>query len=148
VEQKSALVGAGALVATLRVPFGWHAIDDGKRTLIFDAGGKIQISLNLRRTDGDHRGLLEELKAEAMKEQPEIDPLLVDFAPDMPGLVLRNYRDGDDVLVQAFILNQLRADGLTHVARVTASPDDMSRAMNLAESILRSMNIPADTASR
>ncbi|WP_414662263.1 DcrB/PsbP domain-containing protein [Horticoccus sp. 23ND18S-11] len=136
---KYAVVGAGALVATFRLPFGWHAIDDGKRTLVFDAGGKIQISLNLRRDDGNHRALLAQLMAQAQKEQPQIDPLLLDFAPDLPGLVLRNYRDGRDVLVQAFVVKQLRDDGLAHVARVTAAPDDMTRAMNLTEVILRSL---------
>jgi hypothetical protein len=37
------------------------------------------------------------------------------------------------------VVKNLRDDGLSHVARVTASPDDMSRAMNLAEVILRSL---------
>jgi hypothetical protein len=136
---KYAVVGAGAIVGTFQLPFGWHVIDDGRRTLVFDAGGKIQISLNLRRDDGNSRAMLEKILAQACLEQPQIDPLLVDFAPDMPGLVLRNYRDGGDVLVQAFVVKHLRDDGLAHVARVTAAPDDMSRAMNLAEVILRSL---------
>jgi hypothetical protein len=137
--EKYAVVGAGAIVGTFRLPFGWHVIDDGRRTLVFDAAGKIQINLNLRRDDGDHRGMLEQIMAQARREQPQIDPLMVDFAPDLPGLVLRNYRDGDDVLVQAFVVRALRDDGLSHVARVTAAPDDMTRAMNLAEIVLRSL---------
>jgi hypothetical protein len=138
-EDKYAVIGAGAVEATFQLPFGWHAMDDGKRTLVFDADGKIQINLNLRRDNGDHRAMLSRIMAEAKQEQPQIDPFLVDFAPDMPGLVLRNYRDGDDVLVQAFIVKQVRDDGLAHVARVTAAQPDMSRAMNLAEIILRSL---------
>ena len=137
--EKYAVVGAGAIVGTFRLPFGWHVIDDGRRTLVFDATGKIQINLNLRRDDGDSRGMLAQIMTQARREQPQIDPLMVDFAPDLPGLVLRNYRDGDDVLVQAFIVRALRDDGLAHVARVTAAPDDMTRAMNLAEIILRSL---------
>lgn len=134
---KFAVVGAGAIEATFHLPFGWHAIDDGRRTLVFDAAGKIQISLNLRRTGGDAAALLDGLQAENLREQPQIDPLRVDFAADLPGLVLRNYRDGDDVLVQAFLVKHLRNDGLAHVARVTAAPDEMTRAMNLAELIIR-----------
>jgi hypothetical protein len=137
--ERHATVGAGAIVATFKLPFGWHVIDDGRRTLVFDAAGKIQINLNLRRADGDVRGLLEELLVQAREEQPEIDPLMVDFAADLPGLVLRNYRDGDDVLVQAFVVKTLRDDGLVHVARVTAAPDEMTRAMNLADLILHSL---------
>jgi len=109
---------------------------------VFDAGGKIQISLNLRRDDGDARALLAQILAQAREDQPGIDPLLVDFAADLPGLVLRNYRDGDDVLVQGFLVKHLRDDGLAHVARVTAAPDEMSRAMNLVEIILRSLSVP------
>ena len=140
--EKFVVIGAGALVATFKLPFGWHAIDDGKRTLVFDSDGKIQISLNLRRDEGDARALLAQLLAQAREDQPEIEPLLVDFAADLPGLVLRNYRDGDDVLVQAFVVKHLRDDGFAHVARVTASPDEMSRAMNLVEIILRSLGVP------
>ena len=137
--EKYAVVGAGAIVATFKLPFGWHVIDDGKRTLVFDAAGKIQISLNLRSAEGGAREMLQALMAQAREDQPQIDPLLVDFAADLPGLILRNYRDGDDVLVQAFVVKTLRDDGLLHVARVTASPDEMSRAMNLVEVILRSL---------
>ena len=137
--EKYAVIGAGAIVAAFRLPFGWHVIDDGRRTLVFDAAGKIQISLNLRRDEGGSRAMLEQILAQTREEQPEIDPLFVNFTADMPGLVLRNYRDGDDVLVQAFVVRTLRDDGLSHVARVTATPEDMSRAMNLAEIILRSL---------
>ncbi|MBL9212358.1 MAG: hypothetical protein JNL92_17995 [Opitutaceae bacterium] len=144
--EKSVVIGAGAVAATFKLPFGWHVLDDGKRTLVFDAGGKIQISLNLRRDDGDARALLAGILAQAREDQPAIDPLLVDFSADLPGLVLRNYRDGDDVLVQAFLVKHLRDDGLAHVARVTASPDDMSRAMNLVEIILRSLGLPVAAA--
>lgn len=140
--EKYVVVGAGALAATFKLPLGWHGVDDGRRTLVFDAGGKIQISLNLRRDDGDARALLAQILAQAREDQPGIDPLLVDFAADLPGLVLRNYRDGDDVLVQGFLVKHLRDDGLAHVARVTAAPDEMSRAMNLVEIILRSLSVP------
>jgi hypothetical protein len=137
--EKYAVVGAGAIVGTFNLPFGWHVIDDGRRTLVFDAAGKIQISLNLRRDNGDHCTLLDQITAQARKEQPRIEPLRVDFAADMPGLILRNYRDGEDLLVQAFVVKHLRDDGLAHVARVTAAQEDMTRAMNLAELILQSL---------
>lgn len=139
--EKYAVIGAAAIASCIHVPLGWHVIDDGRRTLVFDAKGEIQINLNLRRDDGDSRALLDQIVVQARSEQPQIDPVMVDFAPDMPGVVLRNYRDGDDVLVQAFVVRQLRDDGLAHVARVTASPDHMTRAMNLAEIVLRSLDL-------
>jgi hypothetical protein len=69
--EKYAVVGAGAIVGTFTLPFGWHVIDDGRRTLVFDRDGKIQISLNLRRDGGDPRGLLQGILAQARDEQPE-----------------------------------------------------------------------------
>ena len=115
---------------------------------MFDAAGKIQISLNLRRDNGDASALLRNIRAEAISEQPAIDPLLTDFAPDLPGLVLRNYHDGDDVLVQAFIVRHVRDDGLAHVARVTAAPEEMSRAMNLTEVMMRTLSREVAVAAR
>jgi hypothetical protein len=139
-DRKFARIGAGAIATTFRVPLGWHVIDDGRRTLVFDAEGKIQISLNLRRIETSPRDLLEEIKAETIGQQPQIVPLFNEPSSDLPTLILRNYRDGDDVLEQAFVVRQLRDDGLAHVARVTAAPDEMSRAMTLTESIIRSMD--------
>lgn len=46
-EQKRATVAAGAIMAQFDVPYGWHVIDDGQRTLVFEPGGKVQINLNL-----------------------------------------------------------------------------------------------------
>ena len=42
-------------------------------------------------------------------------------------------------LLQAFVVKNVRDDGLVHVARVTAAPEEMARAMNLAEVILTSL---------
>lgn len=145
--EQFALVGAGAVAATFRVPFGWHVIDDGQRTLVFDAEGRIQVSLNLRRDQGDPQALLQRILDEN-QQQPQIDPVFRDFAGELPGLVLRNYRDGDDVLAQAFIVRTLRDDGLVHVARITSSPDDLSRAVRLAEFILLSLGTEVSVAAR
>lgn len=144
--EKYAVVGAGAIAAVCRVPFGWHVLDDGRRTLFFDAGGKIQVSVNLRRDDGDARALLRNLLDAIRAEQSQVEPVYVDFAPDLPGLLLRNVRDGDTVLAQAYLVRQVRDDGLAHVARVTAAEADMERALNLTEIVLRSLGLAVAAA--
>ncbi len=136
-----AVIGAGAIAAVCRVPLGWHVIDDGRRTLVFDAGGRIQLSLNLRRDTGDARALLREILEGLRSEQSQVAPVYLEFAADMPGLLVRNVRDGDTVLAQAYLVRQVRDDGLAHVARVTAAEDDMSRALNLAELVMRSLGL-------
>jgi hypothetical protein len=47
-REKFATVGAAAIEAMFRVPLGWHVIDDGRRTLVFDPDGSVRINLNLR----------------------------------------------------------------------------------------------------
>lgn len=146
-DEHYAVLGAGAVAATVQVPFGWHVIDDGRRTLVFDHEGRIQVNLDLRNDGGDHDALLERLQNQAVLDQPDIEPQAMEFAADLPGLLLRNYRDGDDVLVQAFVLRRVREDGYVHVARVTAAPEDMTRAMSLAKWVLRSLQVEVTVAS-
>ena len=48
--KKCTLIGSGALQVVMPIPTGWHAIDDGKRTLLFDTNsraGNMQINFNL-----------------------------------------------------------------------------------------------------
>ena len=52
-RDKFASLGAAAIESVFRVPFGWHVIDDGKRTLVFDPGGSVQINLDLRAATPD-----------------------------------------------------------------------------------------------
>ena len=45
-KAKTAMLGASAISATIRVALGWHVNDDGQRTLLLDPAGKVQISLH------------------------------------------------------------------------------------------------------
>lgn len=141
-DEKAATVAAAAIGATVDLPFGWHAVDDGRRTLVFDAAGKIQISLNLRPALDGIPPLLQQIGADAVVEQPLIQPVGLNEATDLPGLVLRNFRDGNDILVRVYLARQVRDDELAHVARITSAPEESSRALKLAVMILRSLQVP------
>lgn len=138
VGERYARLGAGAIQSIINVPLGWHVIDDGKRTLVFDAGGKVQVNLNLRRADGDRAGFLGEILQQHLSEQPEIEHIMLDLM-GMPCLAMRNYRVDGELLEQAFLLKDVHSAELVLVARVTASPEDMERAMNVAEVVLRDL---------
>ena len=70
---KSVIVGAGAVEGFFRVPFGWHVIDDGKRALVFDPAGHIQVNLNLRRHAGaSTTEYAEQLLVQYLEQQPEL----------------------------------------------------------------------------
>lgn len=139
--ERYAVVGAGAVESVFRVPFGWHVIDDGRRTLIFDAGGRIQINLDLRRMDdGGVHGLMERIEREHEEQQPGIAHVHF-HAVGFECLAFRGMEVGAEVLEQTFLLREARRQGLALVARVTASEQDMGLAMNAAEVVLLSLEL-------
>jgi len=141
-EEKYAVVGASAVESVFHVPLGWHVIDDGRRTLMFDAGGRIQINLDLRRTgDGSIHGLMERIEQEHEEQQPGI-PHIHFHAAGFDCLAFRGMQVGEEVLEQTFLLRAAPREGLALVARVTASEADMALAMNAAEVVLLSLRTP------
>lgn len=137
-ERKFARLGAGAIGAVFNVPLGWHVIDDGKRTLVFDAEGKVQVNLDLRHADGAPEAMLDSLLKELMSQQPDIQHLRLELG-GMPCLAVRDLKSNDEVLDQAYLLKESKHEGMVLVTRVTASREDMARAMNVAEVVLRDM---------
>lgn len=139
---RTAVVGVGAIECTFRVPFGWHVIDDGKRTLVFDAAGAIQVNLSLRPWQADADALLDALLAQNLAEQPKLQHMKLDLGPDRC-LALRNYVANGEPLEQAFLVRPSHRPGMMLVTRVTATPSEMVRAMNLAEVVMSELACPA-----
>lgn len=143
---RHALIAPAAINALIRVPAGWHVLDDGKRTLIFDAPGRIQISLNLREIH-DADAFLERLEQEHREQQPSIEAHIVQIER-YPALMMRGLRVNDELLEQIFLVHPDGCDleGMKLVARITAKPgdesEDMSEAIELADGILRSVITP------
>jgi hypothetical protein len=138
-EKRYAVLAAVAVDARFRVPLGWHVIDDTRRTLIFDAGGRMQINLDRRsragRSDGE---VLDGLLAEYRQAQPDVEFRRFD-ASGFPCLAFRNFRSGDEVLEQVFVLKPSADSARVLVARVTGSGDDIAFALGAAEVVLRSL---------
>lgn len=137
-DQRCAIVGAGAIVAQITVPYGWHVIDDGKRTLVLDPGGKVQVNLSLLpRERRSNKAILDEIEAQMRKDypHPEFERM---HEPPIHALVARHIADGDQPLVQFHMLHPFRDDSMVLRARVTATPDQASAAANLADRILDS----------
>jgi len=141
-DDRFALIGAGAIEAIFKIPFGWHAIDDGKRTLVFDEAGKVQLNLSLRPTPQGARVMIADLLAEHLAQQPDIQHITLELC-GMPCLAFRNYRVNAEVLEQAFLVKDVGREGMSVVARITATGEDMERAMNLAEVVLRDLKTAA-----
>ncbi len=138
--EQFAIVAAGAILAQFRVPFGWHVVDDGKRTLVFEPTGKIQLSLNFLPREGrDNDAILNDLEARMRSDYPHPEFLRLKQGK-IQALGARNIADGNQPLEQYHLLYPGRYEDLVLRARVTATPDRSTDACNLAELILHSMD--------
>lgn len=140
-EGKYAVVGVGAIEALFKVPFGWHVIDDGRRTLVFDVEGNVQISLNLREMGEGIIPLLTSIGDELASANPQGLFLKTELL-DMLVLAGRDLSIDGETLDQAYLAKPSHRDGLALVCRVTASRENMTRAMDTAEVILTSIYRP------
>jgi hypothetical protein len=137
-EERRASVAASAIMAQFDVPYGWHVIDDGKRTLVFEPSGEVQINLNLvaRENRGDE-ALLDEIEAEMRRDYPNPEFTRIKEGK-INALGVRNIADGGQPLEQYHLLFPFRDESMVLRARVTATPERSPQACNLAELILES----------
>jgi len=152
-ENKTVKLGAGALQALIRVAFGWHVIDDGRRTMVLDPGGKIQINLSVIRKDGRTIDQLrDDIQAEAEQSYP--NPEFLRLEDDgIWGLAIRNIAVEGEPVEQLHMLTAWASDSAMLRARVTSDPESMRFAANYADLILKSAEYGAredagDTASK
>lgn len=137
--RKAATLGAAGIASLFELPLGWHCLDDGRRTLVFDAAGTTQISLNLRTSSEGRDALLGAIEQEAKSQQAGLITTMMEVE-DNKALVLCNLRVNDEVVCQAYWPRAVKP-GTFLVARITAPPPPselMPRAMNVAEVIMRS----------
>lgn len=140
-EGKYAVVGVASIEALFKVPFGWHVIDDGRRTLVFDVKGNVQINLNLREMGEGVIPLLTSIGDELASENPQAQFLKMEML-GMLVLAARDLSIDGETLDQAYLAKPSHRDGLALVCRVTANRENMTRAIDTAEVILTSIYRP------
>jgi hypothetical protein len=140
--QKFATVAAAAIEQTFHIPFGWHVIDDGKRTLVFDPAGGVQINLSLRHAAADALpALLSEIAEALARESADAQFVTLELR-GMPCLGVRDLVIDGEKLDQAYLARPSHREGLALVCRVTADRENITRALNTAEVILMSLQGP------
>lgn len=136
---RRASVAAGAIVATFDVPYGWHVMDDGRRALVFEPSGAIQINLDLVPRHGrDADAILGEIGAQALRDYPGAELLRL-AAGQIEALGVRGIVIDGETLEQMHLLVPGDDDATALRARVTAPPERAGEATNLAELILGSV---------
>ncbi|MEZ0263845.1 MAG: hypothetical protein ACAI43_03890 [Phycisphaerae bacterium] len=143
--RRVAFVGAGAVEAIVPVPFGWHAIDDGRRTLLFDPVNDVQVNLNLLDAAGrSPEDLFDEILTDIAQENP--DALFNRMKLDgLPAMVVRDLVIDGAKLQQAYILKPLtHRDGFYLKVRATVSnPEQITRVGDYLERIVIDSEFPA-----
>jgi hypothetical protein len=135
---RCATVACGAVTAQLTVPLGWHVIDDGRRVLVFEPAGDVQVHLDLLPCEeSGHEGVLDRLEAQARRDYPA--PAFMRLRSGrMSALGVRNIADGDQPLEQFHLVIDGPDTGHVLRARVTATPATATAAANMGELILGS----------
>ncbi len=136
---KTAKVGAGAIQAIIQVALGWFVIDDGKRTMILDPGGKIQINLSVIAKEGRDTGqILDDIQAEAEQSYPNPEFLRLQYERIWV-LGVRNITVDGEPVEQVHMLTEWAKNSALLRARVTADPESLRFAGDYADLILSSV---------
>ncbi len=139
---KFATVAAGAVVGMFHVPLGWHVIDDGKRTLVFDADGKMQVNLSQRLSEGaSSKDFARALLDQYLSTQPNL-PIAVFELDGIAAAGVRGVMIDGEKLDQCFFVRDLGREGLLLVGRATATAADSQRAFDLAGDIVATFDAP------
>ena len=136
-----ATLGVGSLRALMKLPPGWHAIDDGRRLLCFDGPGGRQIHVRRYHREGssDEEILQQRLDA-AHQEWPDAEHLRLELE-GLPCLGLRNFEIEGEQLEQVFLLRSVGDDEVLE-ARVTSTPEKIGGALDVAHPLLMSAEVP------
>jgi hypothetical protein len=136
--KRCVVVGAGAIETLLPVPAGWHVVDDGRRTLVFDRGNRVQVNLNLFRIEGQSPSqIFTEILEGLTKESPGVEHRVMEIE-GMNAMQVRNLVIDGESLEQAYLLKRL-GEELGLKVRITATGEDLPRAADMTGEMLKGM---------
>ncbi|HEV8147454.1 MAG TPA: hypothetical protein VGP79_13775 [Bryobacteraceae bacterium] len=137
-EAKTARLGAGAIQALIRVALGWHVIDDGRRTMVLDPDGKIQINLSVILKEGRNIDqILDDIQTQTAQDYANPQFLRAQDG-GIWGLAIRGIVVNNEPVEQVHMLTTWGKDSAMLRARVTSDPQSMRFAANYADLILKS----------
>ncbi len=138
---KTATLACGAVQGMIDVPYGWHAIDDGRRVLIFDPQNLTQINCAMISRDGaSDLELLEQTLEGLQQESPGFDSK-IDEIDGAQVLMIRDVVIDGEKTQQAYLL-AAAADPKYAIKIRVSSTGDMNhvvRSINVGEQIKRSL---------
>jgi hypothetical protein len=131
------VVGLGGIEAALPIPRGWHAVDDGRRALIFDGGNNVQVNLTLLEIAGrSPADIFNETLDDLRKESPNLEHREFETG-GFQAMHVRNLVIDGTALHQAYLLRQHpQKEHLALKIRVTATEENLPRAVDMAGAMM------------
>lgn len=140
-KTKTATLACGALQGYIDLPYGWHAIDDGKRVLIFDPQNLTQINCAMiERGGASDKEILEKTVQGLAEEAPGFD-YKIDEVDGVAVLMVRDVVIDGEKTQQAYML-AAAADPKYAVKIRVSSTGDMNhvvRSINVGEQIKKTL---------
>lgn len=136
-EHRWAIVALPAVSATLKVPLGWHLLDDGDRSLMFDSGGQVQIHFSLLDANGRTvDAMIDDAKASILNDHPKLQTLTQSLG-GMRLLAIADLPADDSKVDICFLISESPVgEGLYLQARITADSEKMTEMMDLFELLM------------
>jgi hypothetical protein len=136
---RSVTLACGAIMAFIDAPFGWHAIDDGRRVLVFEPTSQVQLNFSLlERPEGGFEALMDALEAQSRSDYPAPEFLRLVFGR-VQVLGVRNIADRGEPIEQLHLLVDGPAPHQVLRARITSTPERTGAAGNLGVTMLHSV---------
>ena len=136
---RSVTLACGAIMAFIDAPFGWHAIDDGRRVLVFEPTSQVQLNFSLlERPEGGFEALMDALEAQSRSDYPAPEFLRLVFGR-VQVLGVRNIADRGEPIEQLHLLVDGPAPHQVLRARITSTPERTGAAGNLWVTMLHSV---------
>ncbi len=129
---------ASSIGATIEIPFGWHAVDDSIRTLVFDADHFVEIALAKYAGTSDVKTHLQSMLDQQRAKQPDLKAQLNENPDGSVFLMMQNLHDGNATRARAYV-SRATDDGGSVIAQVSAAAQDIIRALNLSEVLFRNL---------
>jgi hypothetical protein len=126
-----------ALNAEMKAPAGWMIEDDGKFVSVTQDERGIQIEMHKRESEGCTTAAIADALCQRYRvHEPEVETMRMRIG-DLESVLLRNMQRGGKPVVKA-ILFKADEDQAIEIC-VTASPEEMTLAMNVMEEMVGSL---------
>jgi hypothetical protein len=138
--QRCATLALTCFPAFVRVPFGWHVLEDQQRALVFDADGTTQVQLGLTLNGpGGPQAAIESTLEQVRQKHPGVEHVTADLGGAQCVAFANLTEDGQTVDAAYLYAPIPTTSKVLLQARVVGDAAHMPRAMDLVQLLFATM---------